>query len=123
MSRAISAFSSKRITEKGLQGIMDHLRASKVNYGWALSRRDRHVFVELATEDLDEAPDDLVVAVGRELGAPPESWILFMFDDSQEDRFEYEMARAAMIAMAELWPIVFHDHAGTTERVYPPGTR
>jgi len=124
MARAMSLLSTANIHERQVQEVMEHLRAQPdPTGGWVVARKDREVFVELATEDIPDMPLPLLERAARALGGRPVSRIAVVFEDRNEDDFEYRMVRAVAMAFSELWPIALDDHAGTAERIYPPGRR
>lgn len=123
VGRSIGLFSNKTITPKGVAAVMNHLRAEEDAPAWCLSREGRRVWVELASDELDGMPGDILREIYEELGDIPVSMIVVMFNDSQADRFEWRMARAVGMAMAEHYPIVWHDYANDAETLYAPGSR
>jgi hypothetical protein len=116
-------FSTKTITPKGLAATMTHLRAEYDEPTWVLSRENRRVWVELASDELDGIPPDIILEIADELGDVPVSMVSAVFSDNQEDRFEWRMARAIGAALAEHYPIAWHDYANTAELLYAPGQR
>lgn len=127
MGRAIGLFSSKTITQKGLGATMTHLRATLEGEDgtiWILERENRRIYVELASDELDAIPLDIIHEVVEGLDDEiPKSMVSVIFNDSQEDRFEWRMARAVGVALAEHYPIVWHDYANEAEVLYAPGQR
>jgi hypothetical protein len=116
-------FSTKTITPKGLGFTMSHLRAELRDPSWVLSRDNRRIYVELATDELDVIAPDIILEVADELGDVPLSMVTVIFNDSREDNFEWRMARAVGSALAEHYPIVWHDYANEAETIYAPGQR
>ena len=102
---------------------MTHLRATPEPPSWCLSREDRRVWVELASDELDGMPEDILREVYDELGDVPTSMVVVVFNDAREDRFEWRMARAVGMALSEHYPIVWHDYANAAETLYAPGQR
>jgi hypothetical protein len=102
---------------------MNHLKAEPMPPEWRLSRDNRRVYVQLATDELELISPDLILEVADELGDIPVSMVCVIFNDSREDRFEWRMARAVGIALAEHYPIVWHDYANEAETLYAPGQR
>jgi hypothetical protein len=123
VGRAIGLFSTKTITPKGLGFTMSHLRAERKEPSWVLSRDNRRVYVELASEELDLIPAEIILEVADELGDVPMSMVTVIFNDSREDNFEWRMARAVGSALAEHYPIVWHDYSSQVETIYAPGQR
>jgi len=123
--RAISALSSHTISVSTMDQLVAKLQGERDGKGgWILIRNGRAVEIEMGTKTMEAlfSEEDLQAA-GELLGAPPQSRVVFLFDDTNVDQFEYRMAQAVAKAMAEQWPVVIDDHTGRQEIVTPPGVR
>jgi hypothetical protein len=60
VGRSAGLFSNKTITQKGLAAVMQHLRSEWVDPAWRLQREDRHIWVQLASNELDGLPEDIL---------------------------------------------------------------
>jgi hypothetical protein len=117
---AVSLFSTGLITAEGLESVMERFDAEEDEYGWRVTGDDGPLFAELGTEDIPEMPERMIDAATAELGDAPQSRVVLMFNDSDE---QYRLALAVARAFAEVWPVVMDDHAGTVETITSPRIR
>ena len=122
MTIAVSVFSDSIITDDGLESVMRKLHAEQDEImGWKLERNGRKIHIVLGSQDIEFMPESILNEAEKLLGTPVKSRVSMFFNDEPEDKFEYRMARAVAKAMAEIWNVSFDDHAGHSERIYPPG--
>jgi hypothetical protein len=123
MAQAVGFFSTRMITPKGLARVIQPLGGVENAYGWEIARNGRAVHVELAHDELEMIPDDIVLELADELGGVPESLVVVVLNDQSEDGFDWQLTRAVGIALAEHYPIVLHDYMNPPETLYGPGQR
>ena len=117
---AVSLFSTGLITAEGLQSVLERFSAEEDEYGWRVTGDNGPLFVELGTDDIPDMPERMIDAATAELGDAPQSRVVFMFNDSDE---QFRLALAVARAFAEAWPVVMDDHAGTVETIRSPRIR
>jgi hypothetical protein len=85
---------------------------------WLIERKERAVEVALASHEIAEMDEARQHLITQELGAQPRSLVVVMYENSDDGSgIDARMARAVGLAMADVWPVVMDDHAGTIRRL------
>lgn len=109
MPKEIAAYSSEPIAERDLAQVLSRLKAERDARGWRLERKGAVVFIEFATEDLEETNPVILRQVAEEMGAWPVSKVFLFHGSQRKDGLDDLIARALLLALDDVWPIVTHD--------------
>lgn len=120
---AASAFSTDIITEDDLGRVMRKLGGRHDPGGWHLRSGESHVIAELASDEIEFMPEEMLRDAAVVLDGVPSTRIALMYSRLARKEQNEVLARALCVALAEQWPVALTLHDGTTARVYPPGHR